>query len=370
MTVNYVPQIIERFKASVVEKILVVDDAYDPPALSDGYEGDLLEVLQGPELRTHVTEETLGEEELQAAIQALLDGELDHEAIGAAISSLFDAYLEQRTTDVDPGGEFAKLRDSSLDALDPLLELLERCRGTRCVRRAGMNAALRVCRELSPDLILMDFFLSPPERTTGASTTKEEFADRKVSIELLKSILTDGGLSPAVILMSSANVKGRAQRYRGRLEGRVTSLRFGFLHKNWIRRSGGELVALGEAADVLMDTSGSLEFGRTLESALRRWKAGANAALEKLYDELSDFDVKDFAYLLRFRLYEDGDRFADYLEWFLGESLRATVDENVEWNTEDFVQLNERSLTEPIEGAHPIPSDRMAKFASSEKQVG
>ena len=360
---NYATQIIDSFKASIVERILVVDDAYDPPALSEEHMGELLEVLERGDLRDYVTAESLGEEDLQSAIEGLGEGEFDHEAVGDAISSLFDAYLHRRTAEVDPGGEFARLKDSALEALDPLLELLERCGDGLCIRRVGKDAALRVCGELRPDLILMDFFLSPPDRTTGASTRKEERADRKSSIDLLRSILqVDGGVTPAVILMSSGDVEGRAQRYRSSLEGRVTALRFGFLKKNWIRRADDDLMAVGDAADVLMETSGSFEFARTLEAALRRWKWGAGAGLKELCKELRDLDVKDFAYLLRFRLYEEGEPFADYLEWFLGESLRAVVDNKVDWNTEEFSRLNDKNLTEAVEGAHPVPSSRIATF--------
>ena len=363
ITVNYATQIINSFKASIVDRILVVDDAYDPPALSEKHMGELLEVLERPDLREYLTAESLGEEGLQSAIEALVEGDYDHEAIGDAISSLFNAYVHRRPAEVDPGGEFAGLKGSSLEALDPLLELLEHCGDRSCIRRVGRDAALRVCREWRPDLILMDFFLSPPDRTTGASTRKEELADRKSSINLLKSILQlDGGVTPAVILMSSEDVQGRAQRYRSSLEGRVTALRFGFLNKNWIRRAGDGLVAVGDAADVLMETSGSFEFGRTLEAALRHWKCGAEAGLKELYKELRDFDAKDFAYLLRFRLYEEGEPFADYLEGFLGESLRAVVDDKVEWSTEEFSRLNDEELTEAIEGAHSVPSPRIARL--------
>ena len=76
--------------------------------------GDLLELLQRTELRNYVTEESLGREVLQSAIEALSDGEFDHEAIGDAMASLFDAYLHhQRTEEVDPGGEFARLKQSA-----------------------------------------------------------------------------------------------------------------------------------------------------------------------------------------------------------------------------------------------------------------
>ena len=205
--------------------------------------------------------------------------------------------------------------------------------------------------------------MSPADRTAGALTRGEERADRRSSIELLGRILEiDSDVPPAVILMSSKDVKARAPRYRSGLKGKVIALRFGFLKKNWIRRENGELVADGDAADVLMETWGSFEFGRTLETALQQWKSGAKAGLNELYKELRDLDVKDFAYLLRFRLYEEGEPFADYLEWLLGESLRAAVDNEVEWDSEEFDRLNERQLTEAIEGANPSPSSRIASL--------
>ena len=276
MTVNYATQIIDSFKASVLERILVVDDAYDPPVLSEEHLGGLLEVLQGPALRDYVTDESLGEEDLQSAIAALMEGEFDHEAIGDAISSLFDAYIHRRTAEVDPGKQFSRMKNSSLEGLDPLLELLECCGDQLCIRRVGKDAALRVCRELRPDLILMDFFLSPPDRTTGASTRKEELADRKSSIDLLKSILqVDGEVTPAVILLSSEDVQGRAQRYRSSLDGKVTALRFGFLNKKWIRQSGDGPIAVGDAGGRPDGNVGKFRIGRTLEAALRRWKCGA-----------------------------------------------------------------------------------------------
>ena len=104
-----------------------------------------------------------------------------------------------------------------------------------------------------------------------------------------------------------------------------------------------------------MEMSGSLEFGRTLEAALRRWKCGAETGLKELYKELGELDVKDFAYLLRFRLYEEGEPFADYLEWFLGESLRAVVDNKVQWDTEEFSRINDEKLTECDRRYPPSP---------------
>lgn len=48
---NYATHIVDGLKASVIQTVLVVDDAYDPPGLSDEHMGSLLEVLQQPALR-------------------------------------------------------------------------------------------------------------------------------------------------------------------------------------------------------------------------------------------------------------------------------------------------------------------------------
>ena len=70
---NYAPQIIETFKASSVERILVIDDAYDPPKFDPEFGGDMLDILSAADfdLREHVNEHALSEEDREAAIDAL-----------------------------------------------------------------------------------------------------------------------------------------------------------------------------------------------------------------------------------------------------------------------------------------------------------
>ena len=361
---NYAPQIVETFKASAVERILIVDDAYDPPAFDSHVAGALVGILTAEDLREHVTGEVLCEEDREAAVGALNDNEWDDDAIAKAVATLYGIFRETRADAVDPAGSFAGAKGAALEELDPLRELLRRCGDEARVQTVGTDdAAITACRALRPNLIVMDFFLSPPERTSRNVTKGQEDGDRVRSITLLTRMLSENiEGAPAVVLMSSREVAGRKEAYRTRLGERVTSLRFGYLQKRRVHGAGRTLTASGDAADVLIDTSGSFEFGRTLEAALRTWKTGAEEALQHLYDELRDFDIKDFAYLLRLRLYGEGEAFADYLEWFLGESLRAIVDEKVEWTTDDFRRLDERRLTEMIEGAHPLPSGRVAEF--------
>ena len=361
---NYTPEIIAMFKASAVERILVVDDAYDPPEFDPQLSGDLVDILTARDLREHVSDNLLCEEDCNEAVRALTNNELEASAITKAMATLYSVFLKTRTDSVDPGGTFAAAKGAALDDLDPLLELLRRCGDEAHIKTVGTGpTALAVYRNLRPDLIFMDFYLSPPARATTDITNGQKPGDRIRSIELLKKMLAENvNANPAVVLMSSRDVENRKEAYLSRLEDRVMSLRFSYLDKQWVRGAGQALTASGDAADVLIDTSGGFEFNRTLEAALKTWKIGAEKALQQLYRELRGFDIKDFAYLLRFRLYDEGQPFADYLEWFLGESLRAIVDVNVEWTTEDFSRLDNEKLTCMIGGAHPLPSARFAEF--------
>ena len=52
---NYAPQIIETFKASTVERILIIDDAYDPPKFDPEFGGDMLDSNCSPDLGSRMT---------------------------------------------------------------------------------------------------------------------------------------------------------------------------------------------------------------------------------------------------------------------------------------------------------------------------
>lgn len=360
---NYTPQIVDTFRSSPLERIMVIDDAYDPPEFDPQFGGDLLDILSAADLRNHVSEDLLGEAVREAAIEALNRSDLENSAISRAAAGLYHVFVDGRAASVDPGGVFDMTKAPALGALDPLVELLRRCQDEPTVVRTGKNDALATARDLQPDLIFMDFILAPPGQTVSDIADDPWSAGGTSSITLLTSILSARPDNvPAVVLMSSEDVANHKAAYFRHLEGQVMGLRFGFLHKGWVTGCGQELTASGDAADVLMDTSGSVEFGRALESALKAWKCGAEKALQQLHRELREFDVKDFAYLLRFRLYEEGEPFADYLEWLMGESLRAIVDDEVDWRIDEFTRLNDTTLTSAIEGAHPFPSDRLARF--------
>ena len=124
---DYAIQIIETFKASSVEKILVIDDVYDPPDFDPLFAGDLLDILSAGDSRERVSEQVLSNEDLDAAIEALNASDLDNSAISTALAALYQVFVDGRQDMVDPGDVFRTTKATALAALDPLLNLLERC---------------------------------------------------------------------------------------------------------------------------------------------------------------------------------------------------------------------------------------------------
>jgi hypothetical protein len=172
--------------------------------------------------------------------------------------------------------------------------------------------------------------------------------------------------TPAVILMSSREMKDQADAFRRSVdagaESQVMALRFRFLQKNWVTQDGKVLKIANDAADALLDTTQGFEFGSVLQQALVKWRAGAADAMKTFLEEIGGLEPKDFAYLFRFRLVTEGQRMSDYLEWMFGESLKAIVDETVDWADDAFDRLDDSELSGSIEGAFEGPSVRIARI--------
>ena len=99
----------------------------------------------------------------------------------------------------------------------------------------------------------------------------------------------------------------------------------------------------------------------------RRWhngKKGQSWRSPGFMKEVGDLHMKDFAYLLRFRLREAGQPFGEYLEWFFGESLKGLIEDKVDWDHASFTALDDEGTKqgEMIEGAFEGPSDIIARF--------
>ena len=72
--------------------------------------------------------------------------------------------------------------------------------------------------------------------------------------------------------------------------------------------------------------------------------------------------MKDFAYLLRFRLREEEQTLSEYLGWLFGEYLKGLIDKKINWEHSSFSRLNHDVIEDKIEGAFDGPTIRIAEF--------
>ena len=364
-------KIIEAFKDNDIERILIVDDGYDPPLLSSDSLGNLMAFLESEDGASACNDVGVSAEDIKSAKEAISRNEPGSKDLSCVYAKLYKRFVDTRYSRFDPGELFQTRKGPTLDDLEPLTELLKKC-GNINIRYAGLNDVEEIYRSQEPQVVFIDFYLSHETQGVGSNLQQPE-ADRSASIDLLNRLLgIERDDIPAIVLMSSQGVKEHAKEFRlativqGRnplaLRFNPLALRFRFLQKIWVKINDKEIDITHEAADALLDTAQGFEFGQVLQRALIKWREGADKAINEIQKEISDLEPKDFAYLFRFRLDSEGESMRDYLEWMFGESLRALVDENVTWGDVDFESLDNPKLSEGIEGAFEGTSVPIAKI--------
>ena len=61
------------------------------------------------------------------------------------------------------------------------------------------------------------------------------------------------------------------------------------------------------------------------KSALLLWLTHSESAVGNMRKEIEELELKDFAYLVNYRLAQEGLSLFDYLEWFFGECLLGSI---------------------------------------------
>jgi hypothetical protein len=169
--------------------------------------------------------------------------------------------------------------------------------------------------------------------------------------------------------MSSHAVRGEADRFRREImeKRKVFASRFQYLAKEDLEEEeDGSITVAADAVDALLDIAQRHRFAGAIEDALTHWKSGVDTALANLWDTITQLEMKDYAYLARFRLAEEGQPLSSYLEWFFGELLVDAIARSVKWNEKSFALLDESaSKGKPgaqIEGAFDGPTSAIANL--------
>ena len=358
---TYEKRIVEAFRSSEIERVLLIDDAYDPPRLEDAEMGDVADLLQSKEgqaLREHceITPDTW---DLAAA--AADAGNASSPELEDVFRALYEQFVHSNETRFEPGDIFSVLKGGALAALRPLETLMHACGDLIRVKSVGLERAKETIREFRPHVLFLDYYLSDEVSVDGWVEDGTMTMARQASLALLKELVVDGLEIPAIVLMSS-RPNQEIDGYRQDIGGQqILSVRFQFLHKQMVRQRGKDVIVDHDAAAALLDTSQGFVFGRTLQKALEQWRIGAEAALTEFMGGVRELQMKDFAYLLRFRLREDGQPFGEYLEWFFGECLKGVIEEKVDWQHSSFASIDDNpTMEEAVEGAYDGPSDVIA----------
>jgi hypothetical protein len=244
---------------------------------------------------------------------------------------------------------------------------LKNCSPKLQIVRIGAEETEAVQTNSDAELIFVDFYLDKDLSATENTFSAKSIEAKKRSLTRLKELL--GGKetkqSPSVVLMSSHKVKSEAEKFREEIgTGKVFASRFGFIEKTQVTKDdNGTITIAAEAGNTLLDIIQSFEFGRALTNSLEAWLTGAGKAIDKVRTDIDGLSLKDFAYLVRFRLAEENVGLEEYLEWFFGECLLDAVSTNIEREIAGGEPpLNRISAAKRIEGAFDGPTEKVAEL--------
>ena len=357
---EYEQKIIEAFQANGIQRILLIDDAYDCPEINEG--GDLLDFFDTHQAPGFWDDVGVQKEILDSAVEAAIQEQYESDEFQEVYKALYDKFVTSKDSKYDPGGHFSTLKMPSLNALKPLESLLRKCGNQIKVRTAGLKNGPPLYNQFHPQVLFLDYYLDAEVPVTGNVETQKLKEARLASLEFLKNLTWEDEKDiPAIMLMSSRQIDD-VEKYRHSVKDKhVLSIRFGFMKKDSIQPKGEEFQIGHEAAGSLLDMIQGYLFARFIEQALGKWKSGAEEALKCFMKDIGNLHTKDFAYLMRFRLQEEGQRLSEYLEWFFGECLKGKINEKVDWKHDSFSRLDEDRLDEKIEGVLPEPSITVAE---------
>ena len=360
--------VLKAIKGSGVSKITIIDDAFDPPEIDTNNAGNLLGFLEGDDFGPIGQELGLAEKRAGART-AIENSEYDADELVEMVSSIYDRFVPTADEKFNPNGIFST-QVPNINYLRPLLTLLDKANPKLEIQRIGSNPELLAGVNKDTHLIFIDFYLA--RGVVNDSDAKAKGAAKKESLDRIKKLLrSQGDKAASVILMSSQDVEGEADKFRENIvEGKkslVFASRFGFLRKTEVEIKDGAVSLQDAAADTLLDIFQSYEFGRATHAALEAWIESAEKAVGGLRNDIEHLDLKDFSYLVRFRLAQDGQELLEYLQWFFGECLLdgvgRLVDERVKQDAKNdkiLSRLNETS--ERIEGAFDGPTEKVAEL--------
>lgn len=360
-------QFFQAMKESGVKKIAVIDDAFDSPVIGATHGAPLLDFLEEPANGETISAAGIEAAQSLKAQQALAAGQYDDLDLQSVVRRLYAQYMEALDKRFDPSGIFNTVKGANLTNILPLLTLLKNCNPQVQIVRIGAEETEAVQTNSDAELIFVDFYLDKDLSATENTFSAKSIEAKKRSLARLKEVIGEKNAkeSPSVVLMSSHKVRSEAEKFREEIgTGKVFASRFGFIEKTQVtKENNGTITIAAEAGNTLLDIIQSFEFGRALTNSLDAWLAGASKAVSKVRTDIDALSLKDFAYLVRFRLAEENVGLEEYLEWFFGECLLDAVSTSIDRKEAGIEGALDRiNAAKRIEGAFDGPTEKVAEL--------
>lgn len=303
------------------------------------------------------------------AIHAINSSEYSDGSLRSVVGKIYNKFVDKFDVHYDPASCFSISKGDNLRRVRPLLKLLSKCNKV-VVTRIGSDDAQVDFSALKPDAVFVDYYLDAQLSPNSSPSAEPGGAARRASLRMLRQVLdAKPGVGPSVMLMSSHSVRKEADKFRKEIQNdkKVFASRFQFMAKeDLIEIEDGTIRVSGSAADALLDIAQRHKFAGAIEDALTHWKAGVDLAVSDIWNTITDLELKDYAYLARFRLAEEGQPLSSYLEWFFGEVLVDAIARSVKWSEKSFAVLDEGGVKNKpgsqIEGAFDGPTDKIAEL--------
>jgi hypothetical protein len=362
--------LVTAIKDSGISRIAIIDDVFDTPAVTENNAGPLLDYLERKEMSKLLPELKLVERDAQLAIEALQRSDYEAEELSHFMTALYKHFVSTLDPKFDPDKMFNVAKGINLNKVKLLIQLLTKCRPKVEFEQIGSKMEDLETIGTQVQLIFIDYYLSSNIPADVEPNPKQGREATAAAVEVVtRLIAAQGENAPSVILMSAHDVRKKADAFREKIvsdgRGRVYASRFRYLSKDDLESSNnGEVGIKAESGDDLLDVVQSFEFGRGLQMVLDRWLTGATGAIEELSKEIKQLELKDFAYLHRFRLVPEGQSLLEYFEWFFGECLLDAVARKVDKSGGDAEAVPAVSgpAVERIEGAFDGPTKKVAEL--------
>jgi hypothetical protein len=359
--------VLKAISGSGISKIAIIDDAFDAPPIDRENAGDLLGFIEDDKHAAPRAALGIDPEILEAAKAAIEGSDFGADGLNDVVSQLYDRFVATSDEGFNPNGLFGS-QAANIAYVRPILTLLGKCEPKLIIKRIGSDPEALELVDKGTHLIFIDFYL---DRGVGEhANAGAKRAAKKKSLTRLKRLLQkQGDKAASVILMSWHDVEGEAKSFREDIvqdkKSLVFASRFGFLKKTELEVvDDGKVRLQDDAADTLLDIFQSYEFGRATHAALEAWLDSAHNAVNALRNDIEHLELKDFAYLVRFRLAQEGQGLLDYLEWFFGECLLDGVGRmvDVQLKKDKVMSALDSQGAMRIEGAFDGPTRKVAEL--------